>query len=70
MYRVADLDGIGQLNNELDDSELDTEEIAKEWSLPVDPVNPMSIYVGQYCIDQLIIIQTNSSIRSMLFVNI
>ena len=51
MCRAADLNGIGQVNNELDESEFDIEEIAKELSLPVDPNNPMSISVGQYCID-------------------
>jgi hypothetical protein len=57
MCRAADLAGIGQLNNELDESEFDIEEVAKELSLPVDPDNPMSISVGQYCIDQLMIMQ-------------
>ena len=50
MCRAADLAGIGQLNNELDESEFD---LAKELSLLVDPNNPMSISIGQYCIDQL-----------------
>ena len=40
MCRAADLAGIGQLNNELDESEFDIEEVAKELSLPVDPNNP------------------------------
>jgi hypothetical protein len=61
MCRAADLAGIGQLNNELDESEFDIEEVAKELSLPVDPDNPMSISVGQYCIDQLMIMQVNFS---------
>ncbi len=55
--RAADLAGIGQHNNALDESEFDIEEVAKELSLPVDPDNPRSISLGQYCIDQLMIMQ-------------
>jgi hypothetical protein len=51
MCRAADLAGIGQRNNELDESEFDIEEVANELSLPVDPNNPMYISVRQYCID-------------------
>jgi hypothetical protein len=68
MCRAADLVGIGQLNNKLDESEFDIGEVAKELSLPVDPNNPIS--VGQYCIDQLMIMQVNSSLRSIVFTNI
>ncbi len=57
MCRAADLAGIGQHNDALDESEFDIEEVAKELSLPVDPDNPSSISLGQYCIDQLVIIQ-------------
>ena len=57
MCRAADLAGIGQLNNELDESKFDIEEVAKELSLPVDPDNPMPIFVARYCIDQLMIMQ-------------
>ena len=53
MCRAADLAGIGQHNNALDESEFDIEEVAKDLSLPVDPANPRSISLGQYCIDQL-----------------
>jgi hypothetical protein len=60
MCRAADLAGIGQLNNELDESEFDIG-VAKELSLPVDPDNPKSISVEQYCIDQLMIMQVNFS---------
>ncbi len=70
MCRAADLAGIGHLNNELDESEFDIEEVAKELSLPVDPNNPMSISGGQYCIDQLMIMQVNSSLLSIVFTNI
>jgi len=48
MCRAADLARIAQLNNEFDESEFDIEELAKVFSLPVDPNNPMSISVGQY----------------------
>jgi hypothetical protein len=61
MCRAANLAGIGQLNNELDESELDIEEVANELSMPVVSNNPMFISVGQYCIDQLMIMQVNSS---------
>ena len=47
MCRAADLAGIGQLNNELDESEFDIEKVAKELLLPVDPDIPMSIFAGQ-----------------------
>ena len=57
MCRAADLAGIGQQDNALDESEFDIEEVAKELSLPVDPDNPSSISIGQYCIDQLMIMQ-------------
>jgi hypothetical protein len=70
MCRATDLAGIRQLNNDLDKSEFDIEKVAKEMSLPVDPNNLVSISVGQYCIDQLKIMQVNSSIRSILFMNI
>jgi hypothetical protein len=60
MCRAADLAGIGQHNNALDESEFDIEEVAKELSLPVDPDNPRSISLGQYCIDQLMIMQVIS----------
>jgi hypothetical protein len=70
MCRPVDLAGIGQLNKELDEYEFHIEEVAKELSFPTDPDNPMSISFGQYCIDQLMIMQVNSSIRSMLFSNI
>jgi hypothetical protein len=46
MCRAADLAGSGQLNNKLDESELDIEEVAKDLSLPVDSHNPMFISVG------------------------
>ena len=70
VFRVADLVGIGQLNKEFDESEFDIEQVAKQLSLPVDPNNPMSIFVGQYCVDQLMIMQVNSSLRSIVFANI
>ena len=70
MCRAADLAGIGQLNNELDVSEIDIEEVAKELSLHVDSNNPMSISAGQYCNDKLMIMQVNSSLRSIVFTNI
>ena len=70
MYRSVDLAGIGQLNNDLDESLFDIEEVAEELPLPVDPKNPMSISDGQYCIDQLMIMQVNSSLRSIVFTNI
>ena len=70
MCRATDLAGIGQLNNELDESEFDIEEVAKELSVPVHPNNPMSISIGQYCIDQLMIMQVNSPLRSIALTNI
>ncbi len=70
MCRAADLAGIGQLNNELDESEIDIEVVANELSLLVDPDDPMSISVGQYCIDQLMIMQVNFPLRSIVFTNI
>ncbi len=70
MCRAGDLAGIEQLYNDSDGSEIDIEEVVKESSLPVDPNNPMSISVGQYFIDQLMIMQMNSSIRSFLLTNI
>jgi hypothetical protein len=69
MCRAAYLAGIGQLNNKLDEYEFDIEEFAKELSLPVDPNNPMSISVGLYCIDQLMIMQVNYCLRSIAFTN-
>ena len=57
MCRAADLAGIGHHNNAPDESEFDIEEVAKELSLPVDPDNPRSLSLGQYCIDQLMIMQ-------------
>ena len=57
MCRAADLAGIGQHNNVLDESEFDSEEFAKVLSMPVDPDNPSYISLGQYCIDQLMIMQ-------------
>ena len=70
MCRAADLAGSGQLNNELDESEFDIEEVAKELSLRFEPNSPMYISVGQYCIGQLMIMQVNSSLRSVMFTNI
>jgi hypothetical protein len=70
MCRAVDLAGIGQLNNELDEFEFDIEDVAKELSLPVDPDNPMSIFVRQYSIDQLMIMQVKFSLRSIVFTNI
>jgi hypothetical protein len=70
MCRAADLADIGQLNNELEESELDIEEVAKELSLPVDLDNPMSISVGQYCIDQLMIMQVHFPLHYIVFTNI
>ena len=61
---------IEQINNELGESEFDIEEFAKEWSLHVDPNNPMSISVGQYCFDQLMIMHVNFSLHSIVFTNI
>jgi hypothetical protein len=57
MCRAADLAGIGQLENQLDESEFDIEEVAQELSKLVDPDNPRSISIGQYCIDQLMIME-------------
>jgi hypothetical protein len=57
MCRAADLAGIGQHENALDESEFDIAEVARELSLAVDPDNPRSISLGQYCIDQLMIMQ-------------
>jgi hypothetical protein len=59
MCRAADLAGIGQLENQLDESEFDIEEVAQELSKPVDPGNPRSISIGQYCIDQLMIMEAS-----------
>ncbi len=39
MCRAANLDSIGQLENQLDESEFDIEEVAQELSKPVDPGN-------------------------------
>ncbi len=41
--RAADLTGIGQLENQLGESEFDIEEVAQELSKPVDPGNPRSL---------------------------
>ncbi len=57
MCRAADLVGIGQHNNALDEYEFNIEIVAKELSLPVDPDNLSSLSLGQYCIDQLVIVQ-------------
>jgi hypothetical protein len=70
MCRAANLAGIGHLTNELDESEFDIEEVAKQLSLPDDPNNPTSISVGQNCIDQLMITQVIFSLRSIVFTNI
>jgi hypothetical protein len=59
MCRAADLAGIGQMENQLDESEFDIEEVAQELSKPVDPGNPRSISIGQYCIDQLMIMEAS-----------
>ena len=41
----------------MDESEIDIEKVAKELWLPVDPDNPSSISLEQYCIDPLMIMQ-------------
>ena len=57
MCRAANLAGIGQLEKQLDESVFDIEEVAQELSKLVDPDNPRSISIGQYCIDQLMIME-------------
>jgi hypothetical protein len=68
MCRSANLGGIGQHNDALDESEFGIEEVTKELSLPADPDNPSSISIGQYCIEQLMIMQVSSrKIKSLIW---
>ena len=60
--------GIRQNENELDDEhELVIEEVAKELSMPVDPDSPKSRSIGQYCVDQLMIMQVRKSAHFVFF---
>jgi len=52
---------IGHCVNKIDEDTFDLEDEARELSIPVDPENPSSISVGQYCIDQLIILKVAHS---------
>jgi hypothetical protein len=66
MCRAAYLVGIGQHNNTVDESEIDIEKVPNEFSLPVDPDNPRSITLAQYCIGQLKIMQVICPWTSLL----
>ena len=57
MEHAEDLSDLGHRVNEVDEALLDLEVLALELSLPVDPGNPNSLSIGQYCIDQLIIMK-------------
>ena len=58
MLRAADLAGLGQAANALDEDEFDVQEAAEYLSGMVDPNNRYSkLSIGQYCCDMLLMMK-------------
>ena len=53
MCRAADLAGLGQHENGLDETDWDLSEVAKELEMPIDPTGSSTLSIGQYCVDML-----------------
>ena len=65
LRQADDLADLGHRVNEIDEDTFDLGEVAREISVPVDPTNPSSLSVGQYCIDQLMILNVSNVLFSV-----
>ena len=60
MCRAADLEGLGQHENGLDETEWDLRKVAEELSMPIDQDGSSTLSIGQYCVDMLMIMKVTT----------